>query len=92
VKLLDWVDKIESRAAEARPTQYPLSEPDQIPSATDSWQVWPGRVATLTGIPNFEFPMGGKWVEFLKEMAPHLSHVALIFNPETAPYAHSGSV
>jgi hypothetical protein len=28
VKLLDWVDKIESRAAEARPTQYPLSEPD----------------------------------------------------------------
>ncbi len=41
----------------------------------------------LTGITNFEFPMGGKWVEFLKEMAPHLSHVALIFNPETAPYA-----
>jgi hypothetical protein len=28
VKLLDWVDKIESRAAETRPTQYPLSEPD----------------------------------------------------------------
>jgi|SRR5271167_4143687 len=27
-KFLDWVDKIESRAAEARPTQYPLSEPD----------------------------------------------------------------
>jgi len=26
-------------------------------------------------------------VEFLKEIAPHLSHVALIFNPETAPYA-----
>ena len=28
VKLLDWVDKIESRAAEASPTQYPLSEAD----------------------------------------------------------------
>lgn len=41
----------------------------------------------LTGITNFEFPMGGKWVEFLKEIAPHLSNVALIFNPETAPYA-----
>ena len=27
-KFLDWVDKIESRAAAARPTQYPLSEPD----------------------------------------------------------------
>jgi|GraSoi2013_115cm_1033766.scaffolds.fasta_scaffold304098_1 hypothetical protein len=28
VKFLDYVDKIESRAAAARPTQYPLSEPD----------------------------------------------------------------
>lgn len=27
-KFLDWVDKIESRAAAARPTQFPLSEPD----------------------------------------------------------------
>lgn len=41
----------------------------------------------LTGITNFEFPMGGKWVEFLKEIAPRVSNVALIFNPETAPYA-----
>jgi putative tryptophan/tyrosine transport system substrate-binding protein len=41
----------------------------------------------LTGITNFEFAMGGKWVELLKEMAPHLSQVALVFNPETAPYA-----
>ena len=41
----------------------------------------------LTGITNFEFPIGGKWVEFLKEIAPQLSNVALVFNPETAPYA-----
>jgi hypothetical protein len=27
-KFLDWVDKIESRAAAARPSQFPLSEPD----------------------------------------------------------------
>jgi hypothetical protein len=27
-KFLDWVDKIESRAAAIRPTQFPLSEPD----------------------------------------------------------------
>jgi putative ABC transport system substrate-binding protein len=31
--------------------------------------------------------MGGKWVELLQEIAPGLSQVALIFNPETAPYA-----
>lgn len=40
-----------------------------------------------TGLTNFEFPMGGKWFELLKEIAPHVSRVALIFNPETAPYA-----
>jgi hypothetical protein len=28
VKFLDYVDKIESRAAATRPTQFPLSEPD----------------------------------------------------------------
>ena len=28
VKLLDWVDEIEARAAAARPTQYPLSDAD----------------------------------------------------------------
>jgi hypothetical protein len=27
-KFLDWMDEIESRAAAARPAQYPLSEPD----------------------------------------------------------------
>lgn len=41
----------------------------------------------LTGLTNFEFPMGGKWLELLKEIEPRLSQVALIFNPETAPYA-----
>ena len=41
----------------------------------------------LTGLTHFEFPMGGKWVELLIEIAPHVSQVALLFNPETAPYA-----
>jgi ABC-type uncharacterized transport system substrate-binding protein len=41
----------------------------------------------LTGITNFEFAMAGKWVELLKQIAPHISRVALLFNPETAPYA-----
>lgn len=29
----------------------------------------------------------GKWVELLKELAPHVTHVAFMFNPETAPVA-----
>jgi ABC-type uncharacterized transport system substrate-binding protein len=52
-----------------------------------------GFVATLarpggniTGFTNFEFPMGSKWVQILKEVAPSAARVATIFNPETAPY------
>jgi ABC-type uncharacterized transport system substrate-binding protein len=28
----------------------------------------------------------GKWVEMLKEMAPGISRIAFLFNPQTAPY------
>ena len=33
--------------------------------------------------------MAVKWVEFLKLVAPQITSVALLFNPETAPYAQS---
>lgn len=41
----------------------------------------------LTGITNYEFDMGGKWAGLLKEIAPRISRVLLVFNPESAPYA-----
>jgi putative tryptophan/tyrosine transport system substrate-binding protein len=41
----------------------------------------------VTGFTNFEYTMVQKWVEALKEMAPHVKRVALLFNPDTAPYA-----
>ncbi len=41
----------------------------------------------ITGFTNYEFSMAGKWLEMLKEVAPGLTRVALVFNPETAPYA-----
>ena len=31
--------------------------------------------------------MGGKWANLLKETAPDLSRLAIMFNPETAPYS-----
>jgi putative ABC transport system substrate-binding protein len=31
--------------------------------------------------------MVGKWLELLKEVAPRVNRVALLFNPATAPYA-----
>jgi len=43
----------------------------------------------VTGILNFEFSMGGKWLETLKQIAPAVRRVALMFNPEAAPFAPS---
>jgi ABC-type uncharacterized transport system substrate-binding protein len=39
----------------------------------------------ITGFTFVESSMGGKWVELLKEVAPRTVHVALLFNPVTAP-------
>jgi putative ABC transport system substrate-binding protein len=41
----------------------------------------------VTGFTSFEFTIGSKWLEVLKHVAPELKRVALIFNPDTAPYA-----
>jgi putative ABC transport system substrate-binding protein len=41
----------------------------------------------ITGFTNFEFSMGGKWIEVLKEIDPRVARVAVIFNPDTAPHA-----
>jgi ABC-type uncharacterized transport system substrate-binding protein len=41
----------------------------------------------VTGFLNFEFSMGGKWLELLKEIAPRVTRVAAVFNPAAAPYA-----
>jgi len=43
----------------------------------------------VTGFTNFEASVGGKWLEFLKEAAPGVTHVTLVFNPQTAPYAEN---
>jgi putative ABC transport system substrate-binding protein len=55
--------------------------------------VGPGFVASLprpganmTGFINLERTLGGKWLELLKEIAPGMTQVAVMFNPQTAPY------
>jgi putative tryptophan/tyrosine transport system substrate-binding protein len=40
----------------------------------------------ITGFSLIEPAMVGKWLEFLKEMAPGIRRATLLFNPETAPY------
>jgi putative tryptophan/tyrosine transport system substrate-binding protein len=41
----------------------------------------------ITGFLTFEFSIGGKWLELLKEIAARVTKVAVIFNPNTAPFA-----
>jgi ABC-type uncharacterized transport system substrate-binding protein len=43
----------------------------------------------VTGITTFEFTMGGKWLEILKEISPQLARVAVLYNPKTAAFAGS---
>jgi ABC-type uncharacterized transport system substrate-binding protein len=43
----------------------------------------------ITGFTNFEYEMGGKWVDMLKSAAPSTKSVAVIFNPNTAPYGEA---
>jgi putative tryptophan/tyrosine transport system substrate-binding protein len=41
----------------------------------------------LTGFTSFEFSIGTKWLEVLKQTAPRVTRVALVFNPQSAPSA-----
>src|SRR5215468_1867535 len=41
----------------------------------------------LTGFTSFEFSIGTKWLEALKQTAPNVTRVALVFNPQSAPFA-----
>jgi putative ABC transport system substrate-binding protein len=44
-----------------------------------------------TGFTNLEPSVYSKWLQMLKLIAPHVTHVAIMFNPETAPYLVSFS-
>jgi putative tryptophan/tyrosine transport system substrate-binding protein len=43
----------------------------------------------VTGFTNFEFAISGKWLQTLKEVAPAVKRIAVVFNPQTAPYAEA---
>jgi putative tryptophan/tyrosine transport system substrate-binding protein len=52
-------------------------------------QSLPRPGGNITGFINFEPTMVGKWVDLLKDIAPRLTRVVLMFNPETAPHAEN---
>jgi putative ABC transport system substrate-binding protein len=39
----------------------------------------------ITGFSQYEFSIAGKWLDLLKQIAPALERVAVMFNPDTAP-------
>jgi putative ABC transport system substrate-binding protein len=41
----------------------------------------------ITGFTPYEFSLGGKWLEILKDVAPQITRVALLFSPDTVAYA-----
>jgi putative tryptophan/tyrosine transport system substrate-binding protein len=41
----------------------------------------------ITGFTAFRTSMGGQWIEMLKQIAPEVERVLLVFNPETSPQA-----
>jgi ABC-type uncharacterized transport system substrate-binding protein len=39
----------------------------------------------ITGFASFEFTIGGKWLDLLRQLAPAIARVAVMFNPQTSP-------
>ncbi len=49
---------------------------------------FPQPGGNVTGFTNIESTMTGKWLELLKEVAPRVDRVALLFNPATSPFEY----
>jgi putative ABC transport system substrate-binding protein len=71
-----------ARATKTIPIVF-VTVSDPISSGIAASLTHPG--GNSTGFTFVESEMGGKWVELLKEIAPSTKHVALLFNPATAP-------
>jgi putative ABC transport system substrate-binding protein len=41
--------------------------------------------ANITGFANYEYTVAGKWLDLLKQMVPSITHVGVVFDPQTAP-------
>jgi putative ABC transport system substrate-binding protein len=83
--------------SEARPTSIPVARTKGNAGQQSTYRaqnlVGQGIVVSLarpggniTGFIYIDFPLIGKWLELLKEIAPRVTRTALMFNPQTAPY------
>jgi putative tryptophan/tyrosine transport system substrate-binding protein len=50
---------------------------------------FPQPGGNVTGFVTIDGSLGGKWLELLKEIAPRVERVAILFNPAVAPFAEN---
>jgi putative ABC transport system substrate-binding protein len=72
-----------SQATHAIPVVF-VSITDPVRDGFVSSMARPG--GNMTGFTNYEFSMGAKWLEILKEIAPSTVRVSLMLNPDTGAY------
>jgi len=58
-----------------------ISANDPVGSGFVASLAHPG--GNITGFIDLEATIGGKWVELVKEMAPHVKQIAALYNPQT---------
>jgi ABC-type uncharacterized transport system substrate-binding protein len=72
-----------SQATHTIPVVF-VSITDPVRDGFVSSMAHPG--GNMTGFTNYEFSMGAKWLEILKEIAPNTARVSLLLNPDTGSY------
>jgi putative ABC transport system substrate-binding protein len=72
-----------AQATHAIPVVF-VSITDPVRDGFISSMAHPG--GNMTGFTNYEFSMGAKWLEILKEIAPSTVRVSLLLNPDTGSY------
>jgi putative ABC transport system substrate-binding protein len=66
------------RATQSVPIVF-VQVPDPVRDGFVASLAHPG--GNITGFTNFEYALGGKWLDLLREIAPELARVAIIQNP-----------
>ena len=83
-----FVNHIHHRGAAATDAHYPHHFRNRRRSGRQRLVAsLPRPGGNTTGFTNIEGSIAGKWLEWLKQIAPRVNRVALLFNPATAPYA-----
>jgi putative ABC transport system substrate-binding protein len=67
------------RAAPTTPVVF-VNVSDPVSTGLVSSLAHPG--GNITGFTNYEFSMGSKWLEILKQVSPAVTRVAVIYNPD----------